>query len=50
MIPKIIHFCWFGNKPMNYMARKCVKSFKKLGGGGSKNGMSPIQICPVQTS
>ena len=33
MIPKIIHYCWFGNKPMNYMACKCVKSYKILRGG-----------------
>lgn len=28
MIPKIIHYCWFGNAPMNYMAKKCVRKYK----------------------
>ena len=34
MIPKIVHYCWFGNAPKNYLASRCVKSFNKLGGGG----------------
>ena len=34
MIPKIVHYCWFGNTPKNYLANRCVKSFNKLGGGG----------------
>lgn len=29
MIPKIIHYCWFGDKPMPKMAKKCLKSWKK---------------------
>lgn len=29
MIPKTIHFCWFGGKPLPYAARKCLKSWKK---------------------
>ena len=29
MIPKIIHFCWFGDKKMPRMARKCLNSWKK---------------------
>ena len=33
MIPKIVHYCWFGNTPKNYLANRCVKSFNKLGGG-----------------
>ena len=33
MIPKIVHYCWFGNTPKNYLANQCVKSFNKLGGG-----------------
>ena len=32
MIPKIVHYCWFGNAPKNYLASRCVKSFNKLGG------------------
>lgn len=31
MIPKIVHYCWFGNTPKNYLANLCVKSFNKLG-------------------
>lgn len=29
MIPKIIHYCWFGGKPLPPMALKCIKSWKK---------------------
>lgn len=29
MIPKVIHYCWFGNKPIPKMAKKCLKSWKK---------------------
>ncbi len=29
MIPKIIHFCWFGGKPKPSLANKCIKSWKK---------------------
>lgn len=29
MIPKIIHYCWFGGKPLPKMARKCLASWKK---------------------
>ena len=32
MIPKIVHYCWFGNAPQNYLASRCIKSFNKLGG------------------
>ena len=32
MIPKIIHYCWFGNAPKDYMAKKCIDSFKLMGG------------------
>ncbi len=28
-IPKIIHYCWFGGKPKNELAQKCIKSWKK---------------------
>lgn len=28
-IPKIIHYCWFGGKPLPNMARKCIKSWEK---------------------
>ena len=28
-IPKIIHYCWFGNKPLSDDAKKCIESWKK---------------------
>lgn len=29
MIPKIIHYCWFGEKPLGEMELNCIKSWKK---------------------
>lgn len=29
-IPHIIHYCWFGNKPLPRTAEKCIKSWKKF--------------------
>ncbi len=29
MIPKIIHYCWFGRGPMPELANKCIASWKK---------------------
>lgn len=29
MIPKIIHYCWFGGKPLPKLATKCILSWKK---------------------
>lgn len=29
MIPKTIHYCWFGGNPLPKSARKCIKSWKK---------------------
>lgn len=29
MIPSIIHYCWFGGKPMPTLAEKCINSWKK---------------------
>lgn len=29
MIPKTIHYCWFGRGKMPKLARKCIKSWKK---------------------
>lgn len=29
MIPKIIHYCWFGGKPLPKSAGKCINSWKK---------------------
>lgn len=30
MIPKIIHYCWFGGKPLPSSALKCKKSWEKF--------------------
>lgn len=29
MIPKKIHYCWFGSKPLDKMGQKCLASWKK---------------------
>ncbi len=29
MIPKIIHYCWFGGNPLPELALKCIESWKK---------------------
>ena len=29
MIPKIIHYCWFGGNPLPKLAKDCIKSWKK---------------------
>ena len=29
MIPKIIHYCWFGGNPLPEIAVKCISSWKK---------------------
>ena len=29
MIPKIIHYCWFGNNPLPSITLKCIESWKK---------------------
>ncbi len=29
MIPKIIHYCWFGRNPKPKLAEKCIASWKK---------------------
>lgn len=29
MIPKIIHYCWFGGNPLPKSAQKCIRSWKK---------------------
>ena len=29
MIPKVIHYCWFGRNPLPKMAVKCISSWKK---------------------
>lgn len=30
MIPKIIHYCWFGRNPLPDLAKKCIQSWKKF--------------------
>ena len=30
MIPKVIHYCWFGNNPLSSEAIKCIESWKKF--------------------
>ena len=30
MIPKIIHYCWFGGSPKPKLAQKCIASWKKF--------------------
>jgi mannosyltransferase OCH1-like enzyme len=30
MIPKIIHYCWFGGKPLDKLSLKCITSWKKM--------------------
>ncbi len=30
MIPKIIHYCWFGCKPLPLLAEKCIASWRKF--------------------
>lgn len=29
MIPKVIHYCWFGGNPLNNLTKKCIESWKK---------------------
>lgn len=29
MIPKIIHYCWFGGQPLPKLSRKCIASWKR---------------------
>ena len=29
MIPKVIHYCWFGRNPLPESAQKCIESWKK---------------------
>lgn len=30
MIPKIIHYCWFGPKPLPRTARRCIDSWRRM--------------------
>ena len=29
MIPKVIHYCWFGRNPLDEKAQKCIQSWRK---------------------
>lgn len=29
-IPKVIHYCWFGGKPLPQSAKKCIESWKRF--------------------
>ena len=29
MIPKVIHYCWFGGNPKNEVIEKCIDSWKR---------------------
>ncbi|MDE6651765.1 MAG: glycosyl transferase [Paramuribaculum sp.] len=29
MIPKVIHYCWFGRKPLPKLARRCIQSWRR---------------------
>ena len=29
MISKVIHYCWFGGKPLPKLAEKCIESWKR---------------------
>lgn len=29
MIPKVIHYCWFGHNPLPPLAQRCIESWKK---------------------
>ena len=33
MIPKVIHYCWFGGNPLPELALKCIESWKKYCSG-----------------
>ena len=30
MIPKVIHYCWFGRNPLPPLAKECIASWKKF--------------------
>lgn len=30
MIPKVIHYCWFGNNPLDDTAKKCINSWRNF--------------------
>ncbi len=30
MIPKVIHYCWFGNGEKSDLAKKCIQTWKTV--------------------
>ena len=30
MIPKVIHYCWFGGKALPRSVKKCIRTWKKM--------------------
>ena len=30
MIPKLLHYCWFGGKPLNKLGRECLESWRRF--------------------
>lgn len=30
MIPKVIHYCWFGNKPYPELTKRCIENWKRI--------------------
>ena len=30
MIPKVIHYCWFGKKPLPAAVKRCIRSWKRF--------------------
>lgn len=51
MIPKVIHYCWFGNNPKPKLMNKCIRSWKRFCPDykiieWNENNFS-IQKCPV---
>lgn len=30
MIPKVIHYCWFGGQPLPESALKCIESWRRF--------------------
>ena len=30
MIPKIIHYCWFGGKPIPKLEKRCMESWQRM--------------------
>lgn len=45
MIPKMIHYCWYGNKEKPVKFQKYMKTWRKMGGGTKLlNGTKQIAI------